>query len=138
MINKVVLKKTVLVEATSGNVGIAVDFIAAAGGYRLIIVHYEATGPEIWNGSKGKVDAFVGGIRTGGTMTGVGKFLKENIKGIGACIVPVVLDVNILHNGGDIIWGSSSCRHLKSTAPSVVKINELVELCESNFLPSTL
>uniref|UniRef100_A0A251TYT5 Putative tryptophan synthase beta subunit-like PLP-dependent enzyme n=1 Tax=Helianthus annuus TaxID=4232 RepID=A0A251TYT5_HELAN len=62
--------------------------------------------PEIWNGSKGKVDAFVGGIRMGGTMTGVGKFLKiqgldaegdHKIQGIGACIVPVVLDVNILN-----------------------------------------
>lgn len=179
---KGLLKKgSVIVEPTSGNTGIGLAAVAAARGYRVVIVmpetmslerrqlmraygaelvltegskgmsgavekaqqlvqqipgaflagqftnpanpqaHFETTGPEIWQDTEGYVDVFVAGVGTGGTITGVGRYLKSQdpavrivgvepaaspllskgtagphkIQGIGANFVPQVLDTAI-------------------------------------------
>jgi cysteine synthase A len=61
-------------------------------------VHYRTTGPEIWEALDGQVDVFVAGVGTGGTVSGVGKFLKE--KNPKAHIVAVEPDSSAVISGG--------------------------------------
>ncbi|MEA1939867.1 MAG: cysteine synthase A [Candidatus Caldatribacteriota bacterium] len=100
-------------------------------------VHYQQIGPEIWKDMNGKVDVFVAGIGSGGTLQGVGKFLKEKnpkvkiiaveprnsaallgrepglhqIQGIGDGFVPDVLDINMV----DMVFTVTDEEAIKTT-----------------------
>ena len=100
-------------------------------------VHYRVTGPEIWEQMNGQIDAFFAGVGTGGTLSGVGKYLKEknpNVKIV--CTDPIGSILADLYNHGKIVDPPGSWKvegvgedmlpdncHLK-TYDAFIKIND--------------
>ncbi|WP_430593431.1 cysteine synthase A [Humidisolicoccus flavus] len=109
-------------------------------------MHYKTTGPEIWEDTDGKVDIFVAGIGTGGTLSGVGKFLKEKnpeiqiigvepidsplltegtpgphkIQGIGPNFVPNTLDRSVYDEIIDVTFDDSVATARELTAKEAI------------------
>ncbi len=113
--------------------------------------HYKTTGPEIWQDADGEVDIFVAGVGTGGTITGVGRYLKEKkpsvriiavepsdspvlsggksgshaLQGIGAGFVPAVLDTTVYDAVEPVTKDAAytAARHLAKTEGILVGIS---------------
>lgn len=89
-----------------------------------IRAHYKTTGPEIWEQTQGKITHFLCGVGTGGTISGVGRFLKEQQKNI--CIWGIEPEGSIL-------------RHflLSGTVPNEIKPFDAIEGIGRNFIPGS-
>ncbi|PRQ22459.1 putative L-3-cyanoalanine synthase [Rosa chinensis] len=125
-----------LIEPTSGNMGISMAFMAAVKGYKMMggtvkkaydllestpnalmlqqfsnpaktQVHSETAGPEIWEDTNGKVDIFVMGIGSGGTISGVGQYLKSQNPDCNIYGVEPAESNNRLNGGKPVFKGHS-------------------------------